>query len=128
MSIALIMQACLATVPAALGQGGSYKRLTSSAAELGNRTYAAAVPVGGLLQARMMMQDYNPVGGAQVKHEMATLMVDFSVVLSLGDIWIDSSGTEWAVDGIADNGVGTTTYRLKRDIAQIAGPNRQGGV
>lgn len=129
MSIASRMQERLSTVPGALGLGGGYKRLTSQPAAPGARTYDAAwTATPGLVQGRMMSQDFNSGASAQMKHEMALLTVANTVILNLGDLWQDSALTEWDIDGVVESGTGTTTYRLKRDIPQVGGPNRQAGV
>ena len=129
MSIADRMRERLSTVPVALGKGGSYKRLTSNPSFLTDRTYDAAwTPSTGVIQGRMMSQDYSASANAHTKHEMASLTIPDTVVLSLGDLWLDAEGVEWAIDGAIDGGIGTTVWRIKRELPQLGGPNRQGGV
>jgi len=124
------MQQALAAVPGMLGGSLQIRRLTSSAATQGNRTYAVAIAFAGLIQGRAFAQEMDQTGMmGYANHETAELSVDSTVSVNLGDFIIDTDGaTQWAIIAQLTSGSGTKTYRLQQDSTTLGAPDRSGGV
>lgn len=125
-----MMQQALSTVPGMLGGALQIRRLTSSTAAQGARTYAAPVAFQGLIQGRSFSQEMDQHGMmAYARHDIAELMVADSIQVNLGDFIIDFDGsTQWAVAAQLTGGTGTNTFRLGQDSASLGAPDRNGGV
>lgn len=130
MSIFTAMQQALSAVPGMLGGSLQIRRLTSSTAAQGSRTYAGAVAFIGLIQGRSFSQEMDQHGMmAYVRHDIAELTVSDSILINLGDLIVDTDGaTQWAVVAQLTGGSGTNTFRLGQDSAALGAPDRNGGV
>lgn len=129
MSIFSNMQQTLATIPGMLGTTLQIRRMTSSLAVQGARTYALSVGVVGLIQNRGYVEDMDPRTMGMVKHEIAEFSCDLIVAINPGDCIIDADTTTyWAVIGRITSGVGTATYRLQRDQGLLGMPDRAGAA
>ena len=124
------MQQALATVPGMLGGSLQIRRLTSSTAAQGSRTYAVAVAFSGLIQGRTFDHEMDQTGMlGYARHDTAELSVDGSILVNPGDLIIDTDGTtQWAIITQLTSGSGTKTYRLGQDSSPLGSPDRSGGV
>lgn len=128
MSAADVIIAQTKAAVAYLSQPHQFKRLTSSPANEGTRTYGTATAFSGVLTNRQMMEEYDEKHGSWVRREHMTLRIDETTILKLGDLVVDVYSVEWAVSGIMSGAYGSTRYTLSRDIPLVAAPNRNGGV